>query len=75
MFSGLVYPGKGDIMTTEQAVEYIKETGYVQDIGQLDKTVRRDLDKLVRHGEMKKGIFYWPWINSGTCKKTTYYQI
>ena len=61
-------------MSKDEALKVIGEKGYVQDIGQLDKAVRRDLDKMVRRGDLKKGLYWWPWITAGTVRKTTYYQ-
>lgn len=47
------------MLTTSQAVEIIHVQGYVPDIGQMPKLVRRDLDRMVKRGELCKYRGYW----------------
>jgi hypothetical protein len=59
-------------MTTEAVKKILAEEGHVFDIGQIDLETKRLLARLCRSGEVVKERAYWPWITSGTCRKTLY---
>jgi len=59
-------------MTLQTALEVIEQDGYVQDIGQLTE-IRKELDKMVSRGELKKTRMYWNNMGIGNLK-TTYYK-
>ena len=45
---------------------------FIFDIGQLTKEDKNILNKMLRKGKVAKTKALWPWITSGTCKKTLY---
>ena len=51
--------------------EHIENGGLVYDIGQLDDSTRKGLNKLVRQGVVAKIKTMWPWTHLGV-KKTGY---
>jgi hypothetical protein len=59
-------------MTLQTALEVIEQDGYVQDIGQLTE-IRKELDKMVSRGELKKTRMLWNNMGIGNLK-TTYYK-
>ena len=56
-------------MDLPTALRVIDEDGCVQDIGQLT-AIRKELDKMVKRGELKKTRAPWLWYMGGL--KTTY---
>ena len=52
---------------------HAQEAG-VFDLGQLSRDTKKELDKLVKAGQLRKTKALWPWVSHGTCKKTYYYS-
>lgn len=52
---------------------FIEETGYIWDIGQIDKESLKWLKSQIKLGKIGKSKAYWPYFSSGTCRKTYYF--